>query len=67
MKKVYLKSWLENLLITIEFLIIGFIGTTIETMGNSMYDKILLVVMIIFIINAIVLLNFGKSIIEANK
>lgn len=68
MKKVYLKSWLENLLIGVEFIIIAFFATTIDSiLGSTTYDIIALVLLIVMVINGIILSKYGKTIIEANK
>ena len=66
-KRIYLKSWLESTLITIEILIISFFAITIDNLGNPTYNKITIVLMIILIANDWVLTHFGKTIIEANK
>lgn len=68
MKKVYLKSWLENLLIGIEFMIIAFFVTTIDNiLENTTYDIIALVLLVVMVINGIILSKYGRTIIEANK
>lgn len=68
MKKVYLKSWLENLLIGVEFIIIAFFATTIDNiLENTTYDIIALVLLVVMVINGIILSKYGRTIIEANK
>lgn len=60
-KRVYLKNWLESLLSAIVMLSIGFVTTTIETLGNPTYNKILVVLLIVNVIIMKVLTKFGKS------
>ena len=68
MKKVYLKSWLENLLVSVEFIIIAFFAMTIDNiLENPIYDRIALVLIITLMVNGLVLSKYSKSIIEANK
>lgn len=63
-KKTYLKKGIESLLITIEMLIIAFIAMTIESIGNVTYNKILLVIMIIFILIGIILNKYSRALNE---
>lgn len=60
-KRKYLKERIEQLLIIVNALIIMFIATTVETLGNATYNKILFVLFIIMIINTKVLTKYGKS------
>lgn len=60
-KRKYLKERIEQLLIIVNALIIMFIATTVETLGNATYNKILIVLFIITIINTKVLTKYGKS------
>ncbi len=60
-KRKYLKERIEQLLIIVNALIIMFIATTIETLGNVTYNKILIVLFIIMFINTKVLTKYGKS------
>jgi len=46
-----LKSWLVKVLGTIIATYIMFVATTIETLGNSTYDKILIVYTIVTLIS----------------
>lgn len=61
MEKKYLKKGIESLLINVEMLIIAFFCLTIESLGNSTYNLIALVVMIVFILNAIVLNKYSRT------
>lgn len=63
-KKTYLKKGIESLLITIEMLIIAFVAITIESIGNATYNKILLVIMIIFILVGIILNKYSRALNE---
>ena len=60
-KRVYLKNWLERLLSAIVMLSIVFVATTIETLGNPTYNKVLVVLLIVNVIIMKVLTKFGKS------
>lgn len=60
-KKVYFKEWVELALDTIAMLIIGFIGCTIENIGNTTYNKILVVLMIVLVIIGAMLNKWGKG------
>ena len=60
-KKVYFKEWVELALDTIAMLIIGFIGCTIENIGNTTYNKILVVLMIVLVIIGAILNKWGKG------
>ena len=60
-KKVYFKEWVELALDTIAMLIIGFIGCTIENIGNTIYNKILVVLMIVLVIIGAMLNKWGKG------
>ena len=68
MKKSYLKSWLEKLLVSVELIIIAFFAMTIDSiLENPIYDRIAFVLIITLIVNGLVLSKYSKSIIEANK
>ena len=60
-KKVYFKEWVELALDTIAMLIIGFIGCTIENIGNITYNKTLVVLMIVLVIISAMLNKWGKG------
>ena len=60
-KKVYFKEWVELVLDTIGMLIVGFVGCTIENIGNSTYNKVLVVLMIILVIIGAMLNKWGKG------
>lgn len=60
-KKIYFKEWVELALDTIAMLIIGFIGCTIENIGNTTYNKILVVLMIVLVIIGAMLNKWGKG------
>lgn len=60
-KKVYFKEWVELALDTIAMLIIGFIGCTIENIGNTTYNKILVVLMIVLVVIGAMLNKWGKG------
>lgn len=60
-KKVYFKEWVELALDTIAMLIIGFIGCTIENIGNTTYNKILVVLMIALVVIGAMLNKWGKG------
>lgn len=59
-KKIYLKSWLDKTLLYINTIIFTFIAISIDSVGNSAYDKLLIILMIIFIVNALVLNKYSK-------
>ena len=60
-KKVYLKEKVENFLTGIVLLSIAFVAMTIESIGNSTYNIILIVIMITNVIIMKILTKFGKS------
>lgn len=60
-KKVYFKEWVELVLDTIGMLIVGFVGCTIENIGNATYNKVLVVLMIILVIIGAMLNKWGKG------
>ena len=60
-KKVYFKEWVELVLDTIAMLIIGFIGCTIENIGNTTYNKIFVVLMIVLVVIGAMLNKWGKG------
>lgn len=59
-KKIYLKSWLDKTLLYTNTIIFAFIVMSIDSIGNSVYNKILIILMIIFIVNALVLNKYSK-------
>jgi len=59
--KRYLKTNVENFLVSIVMLSIAFIAMTIESIGNNTYNIILIVIMIINVIIMKILTKFGKS------
>ena len=59
-KKRYLKSWLDKTLLYINTIIFTFIAISIDSIGNNTYNKILIILMIIFIVNALVLNKYSK-------
>jgi uncharacterized membrane protein YiaA len=60
-KQKYLKESIENLLMSIEILIIGFYCMTIDSLGNAMYNKVFVVSLIVFVINAKILKKYSKT------
>ena len=63
-KRIYLKNWVEKALTTIVLVSIMFIAITIETLGNPVYDRVLVVAIIIDVVIMKVLCYYGK---EFNK
>lgn len=63
-KRIYLKNWVEKALTTIVLVSIMFIAITIETLGNPVYDKVLVVAIIIDVVVMKVLCCYRK---EFNK
>lgn len=63
-KRTYLKKGIEKVLITIQMLIIMFIAMTIESIGNSTYNIILITLIIISIIIMEILSKYSKLINE---
>lgn len=59
--KRYLKTNVENFLVSIVMLSIAFIAMTIESIGNNTYNIILIVIMIINVIIMKILTKFGRS------
>lgn len=59
--KRYLKTNVENFLVSIVMLSIAFIAMAIESIGNNTYNIILIVIMIINVIIMKILTKFGKS------
>lgn len=59
-KKRYLKSWLDKTLLYINTIIFTFIVVSIDSIGNSTYNKVLIISMIIFIVNALILNKYSK-------
>lgn len=60
MKKLYLKKKIEKVLINVEAIIAMFIIITIESLGNIIYNKILFITIIIFIIIGKVLIKYQR-------
>ena len=63
-KRIYLKNWVEKALTTIVLVSIMFIAITIETLGNPVYNKVLVVAIIIDVVIMKFLCCYGK---EFNK
>ena len=63
-KRIYLKNWVEKIFTTIVLVSIMFIAITIETLGNPVYDRVLVVAIIINVVIMKVLCYYGK---EFNK
>lgn len=59
-KKRYLKSWLDKTLLYTNTIIFVFIAVSIDSIGNSIYNKVLIISMIIFIVNALILNKYSK-------
>lgn len=59
-KKRYLKSWLDKTLLYTNTIIFAFIAMSIDSIGNSVYNKVLIISMIIFIANALILNKYSK-------
>ena len=59
--KRYLKTNVENFLVSIVMLSIAFIAMTIECIGNNTYNIILIVIMIINVIIMKILTKFGRN------
>ena len=60
-KRYFLKTRVEDFLISIVMLSISFIAMTIESIGNNTYNIILIVITIINVIIMKILTKFGKS------
>ena len=63
-KRIYLKNWVEKVLTTIVLVSIVFIAITIETLDNPIYNKVLVVTIIVDVVIMKVLCCYGK---EFNK
>lgn len=63
-KRIYLKNWVEKVFTTIVLVSIMFIAVTIETLGNPVYDRVLVVAIIIDVVIMKVLCCYEK---EFNK
>lgn len=63
-KRIYLKNWVEKVLTIIVLVSIVFIAITIETLGNPVYNKVLVVTIIVDVVIMKVLCCYGK---EFNK
>lgn len=60
-KKVYLKEKVETFLVGVVLMAIAFIAMTIESIGNPVYDKILVITIIVMLLIMKVLTKFGRS------
>lgn len=60
-KRYFLKTNVENFLISIVMLSIAFVAMTIDSIGNNTYNIILIVIIIINVIIMKILTKFGKS------
>lgn len=60
-KRIYLKNWVENLLMSIVALSIMFVGMTIESIGNTLYNEILVGVLVVNGLIVMVLNRYGKQ------
>lgn len=60
-KRYFLKTNVENFLITIVMLSIAFVAMTIDSIGNNTYNIILIVIIITNVIIMKILTKFGKS------
>ena len=60
-KKYFLKTRVEDFLISIVMLSIAFVAMTIDSIGNNTYNIILIVIMITNVIIMKILTKFGKS------
>lgn len=60
-KKVYLKEKVENFLTGIVLLSIAFVTMSIDSIGNSTYNIILISIIIVNAIIMKILTKFGKS------
>lgn len=60
-KRYFLKTNVENFLTSIVMLSIAFVAMTIDSIGNSTYNIILIVIMITNVIIMKILTKFGKS------
>lgn len=59
--KRYLKNWVEKILVSEVIVWICFVATTIESLGNNIYNLILVGSTLLTIINVNLLIKFGKS------
>ena len=60
-KRYFLKTNVENFLISIVMLSIAFVAMTIDSIGNNTYNIILIVIIITNVIIMKILTKFGKS------
>lgn len=60
-KKVYLKEKVETFLVGVVLMAIAFIAMTIESIGNPVYNKILVITIIVMLLIMKVLTKFGRS------
>ena len=60
-RRYFLKTRVENFLISIVMLSISFVAMTIDSIGNNTYNIILIVIMITNVIIMKILTKFGKS------
>lgn len=59
-RKVTLKKWVQNFLLIVLFSYITFISCTIESIGNSTYNLILIVFTILSLASFYLLKNFSS-------
>lgn len=59
-RKVTLKRWVQNFLLIVLFSYIAFISCTIESIGNSTYNLILIVFTILSLASFYLLKNFSS-------
>lgn len=59
-RKVTLKSWVQDFLLIVLFSYIVFISCTIESIGNSTYNLILIVFTILSLASLYLLKNFSS-------
>lgn len=60
-KRYFLKTNVENFLTTIVMLSIAFVAMTIDSIGNNIYNIILIIIIITNVIIMKILIKFGKS------
>ena len=59
-RKITLKRWVQNFLLIVLFSYIAFISCTIESIGNSTYNLILIVFTILSLASLYLLKNFSS-------
>ena len=60
-KRYFLKTKVEDFLISIVMLSISFVAMTIDSVGNNAYNITLIIIIIINVIIMKILTKFGKS------